>query len=350
LLFKQFLCENTSQDGRRKYLYVFEVAIRWLSNRTGSAVDDVHASRGKQATRQADLPGGCTTMKGHFRSPRFTIVIVLAVSVCIGILLPLALFLPDNENMRVVEFGSMSHGEDSELGVLDAGDFAQVESVDSPGDIRTWQDGKEENYKNCGDYGDVIIYYMNGHTDDTPIIRRAIVLVKYNTTEGGRRFYDVPQWDLYHVTKIRYTFNQRGEEVQIHYNPEEPYDGYITKGDNNQYADQGVHGLTDNQNQPVKHVHIKWVGGVVTGEIPWFGILKLEYSGNENIEYVPDNSWTWLFISMFAINVLPTLIVIAITLIFRWKDSRNDDAIGLGNGKEETKPLSLKATPPPPKQ
>jgi len=289
-------------------------------------------------------------MKRRFRSSRLFIAIVLAVNVSIGTLLPLGLFLPSNENMRVVESGSMSHGEDSELGVLDLGDIARVESVDSTEDIRTWQDGKEDSYKSCGDYGDVIVYYKNGHTDDTPIIHRAIVLVKYNTTEGARRYYDVPQWGIYHVTGIRYTINQRGEEVRIHYNPEGPYDGYITKGDNNEYADQGLGGLRDSKGKAVNHVYIKWVDGVVTGEIPWFGILKLQASGNENIEYVPDNSWTWLCISMIAIDVLPTLIVVAIILIFLRKEYRNNDDAGAGGGKEETKPPNLKTTPPPPGQ
>ena len=84
--------------------------------------------------------------------------------------------------------------------------------------------------------------------------------------------------------------------------------GFITKGDNNQNPDQGLGGLRDNTGKSVSHVYIKWVDGVARGEIPWFGLIKLKVSGNEHIDQAPQNSWTWLYVSIGLIVSLPFII------------------------------------------
>ncbi len=78
----------------------------------------------------------------------------LAVAVLAGILVLSIPFLYQallgSENTTLVESGSMSHGDDSEFGVLDVGDIAILEEVDSPGDITTWGKEKEQGTRNSG--------------------------------------------------------------------------------------------------------------------------------------------------------------------------------------------------------
>ena len=245
---------------------------------------------------------------------------LIGVSILLTLLLLLFLYTGKYPPLVVIESGSMQHDdESSSLGVIDQGDLVLIKSVDSQDDIRTWQDGKETDYKTYGDYGDVIIYFKNGDTSGTPIIHRAIVLIEFNTTgkvgDDTVYYFDVPQWGLYHVDQIRYNINQRGEDVLIHYDPQPnkgsnsygPYgfDGYITKGDNNYGPDQGLGGLTyfnrKGEKLMVKHVYVKWVDGKARGEIPWYGLLKLKISNNEHNEEAPQNSWTNIWLSSGAL-------------------------------------------------
>jgi len=252
----------------------------------------------------------------------YTLVRDLLLSVAIILLIFLLLYLYTRKYppLVVVESGSMQHDEKSHLGVIDQGDLVLIKKVDEPGDIITWVEGKKKGYKTYGDYGDVIIYYKNGNTDETPIIHRAIVYIRYNEsawdneTKKYERYYDVPDWGLYHVRSIHYTFIQRGKEIIVHYKPEGPYDGYLTKGDNNLNMDQGLGGLSDSEGKPVEHVNFNWVDGVARGEIPWFGLIKLKLSHNEHIDEAPANSWHWLIFSIILIFSVPFIVETVIVL------------------------------------
>ncbi len=239
--------------------------------------------------------------------------VLISVAVILALFLALYFYTQKYPPLVVVESGSMAHGEESELGVIDQGDLVLIKKVDSPKDLTTWGQGKKDDYKTYSDYGDVIIYFKNGHTDDTPIIHRAIAYIKFNETakddEGNtQRYFDVPEFDIYHVTVIHINIVQRGRPVSIVYKPEQPFDGYITKGDNNGNADQGPTGLNDNQGKDVQQVKIDWVDGVARGEIPWYGLIKLKLSGNEHIEEAPSNSWTLLIVSISIFLSLPFVV------------------------------------------
>ncbi|MEM2933608.1 MAG: S26 family signal peptidase [Halobacteria archaeon] len=103
--------------------------------------------------------------------------------------------------------------------------------------IITYREGREVNYKMFGDYGDVILYKPDGDSRMTPIIHRAM--------------YWVNAGDLMPNGKIA------------------PFAGYITKGDNNKYFDQG--GLP-NVRYPVKP---EWVIGVAKVKVPYVGYVTL---------------------------------------------------------------------------
>jgi len=76
------------------------------------------------------------------------------------------------------------------------------------------------------------------------------------------------------------------------------HDGFVTKGDFNPAVDQRM--FLDVR-EPVP---FEWVHGVATGEIPWFGILKLWLTGTLP-EDTPANSFTFLAACIGVIAAIP---------------------------------------------
>jgi signal peptidase len=212
---------------------------------------------------------------------------------------------------------------------MNVGDLVVVIQKDRFGDLQTWDDGKLSGYKKFGDYGDVIIYRPNGATDmwasvgllplskaQHPIIHRAMTW-----TEAGQ---SVPSYlNIYRgtVTPTGYlpltvsgqtangyailstggTGNQvsnstPGSRDIIMQTPQGNYvlpaasiitdagyvrdtnttatsGGYITKGDNNNFSDQGY--LTIPGAGTVEPVAKEWVVGKALFTVPYVGLLPL---------------------------------------------------------------------------
>lgn len=94
---------------------------------------------------------------------------------------------------------------------MNVGDLVLVVDEDRFGGLTTWVEGQQTGYSSFGDYGDVIVYRPNGADSVHPIIHRAMTYVDTAAVEesGLAQFYA------------------------------DPHGGYITKGDNNPYIDQG---------------------------------------------------------------------------------------------------------------
>ncbi|MEM4160763.1 MAG: hypothetical protein QW531_02135 [Thermoplasmata archaeon] len=226
----------------------------------------------------------------------------------------------------VVESGSMQHGPESQLGVIDTGDMVIVKKVGSVSEITTYIQGKISGYSTYGSYGDVIVYKKNGHEDATPVIHRVVLFARYNLSANG---FDIPElnnpslipnkdWGIvgappraYGITgklwianyghaKINLTINFAG----ILANLASRHDGFITLGDNNQGAVDQTNLFY--RNELVQPVKFEWIVGVARGELPWFGALKLLFTGNA--QYVPTNSWLYLQISIALIIIIPFLV------------------------------------------
>ena len=98
----------------------------------------------------------------------------------------------------------------------------------------------------------------------------------------------------------------------------EPHSGYITKGDDNDQADQFTHFNDHGWIEPVKR---DWLVGKSVGEIPWFGIIKLKMEGKEN---APSNSETNLIIALVVLVATPFLVDLIIHLIVRARRKREE--------------------------
>jgi signal peptidase len=109
--------------------------------------------------------------------------------------------------------------------------------------IITYEQGKslDIDYKSFNHYGDVIIYQPNGFSSTTPIIHRAMKWIE----KGDRMPNGKPA----------------------------PHDGYLTKGDNNQFFDQQSL-YTDSQ--LVEPVKPEWIIAVAKVRIPYLGYPSIK--------------------------------------------------------------------------
>jgi signal peptidase I len=211
---------------------------------------------------------------------------------------------------------------------MNVGDLVVVVQKDRFGDLQSWDDGMKSGYKKFGDYGDVIIYRPNGAIDmwasigllplstaPHPIIHRVMTW-----TEAGQ---PVPSYlNIYRgkVTPTGYlpltisgkTVNgyqilsagagipsanfTPGSKDLIMQTPQGNYvlpaadvipnsgyvrntdttathDGYITKGDNNNFSDQGY--LTIPGTGTVEPVAKEWIVGKALFTVPYVGLLPL---------------------------------------------------------------------------
>lgn len=224
----------------------------------------------------------------------------------------------------VVESNSMMHSEDnlSKLGAIDTGDMVLVKKVDDLRDIVTYAEGFTTGHKTYGEYGDVVIYKVNGQDTRTPIIHRAMVYLEVNPDGVSYRcdaLRDLPAdkwytsstsdtWDHLTSTLVIKDVDYMGRSlmVDISHFGRPLRSGYVTKGDHNSMIDSSV---------PVR---FDWIVGKARGEIPWFGLLKLWSTGTLGSPE-PANSVRNLWISIAVIVIAP--IVVDTLLTYREKKS-----------------------------
>ena len=128
---------------------------------------------------------------------------------------------------------------------MNVGDLVLVVDEDRFGGLTTWVEGQRTGYSSFGDYGDVIVYRPNGADSVHPIIHRAMTYVDTAAVEesGLAQFYA------------------------------DPHGGYITKGDNNPYIDQGnlrIAGIG-----LIEPVRKEWIVGKALVAVPLVGYLPL---------------------------------------------------------------------------
>lgn len=221
----------------------------------------------------------------------------------------------------VVESRSMQHSEtESQIGIMDTGDLTMVKKVSSVTDVITYVAGMQQGYSTYGDYGDVVVYWRAGDQSMTPIIHRAVLRlvanenVSYSAPElkglvRGVDYdleYDNNSWGYVTGDIILHSYGYRGMELLVPVGSMltamdkrgiAPYDGFITKGDFNSAVDQ----ILFHDWGPVK---FEWIHGVATGEIPWFGVIKLYLTGSLPYD-TPSNSIMFLWISIGLIAAIP---------------------------------------------
>jgi len=251
----------------------------------------------------------------------------------------------------VVQSGSMMHGADSSLGVIDTGDLVMVKEINSRDDIITYIEGQQNGHETYGSYGDVVVYRKNGQ-QGTPVIHRALMWVELNSTTGNtfdlielnhnqlqktrvESIYNVsrqaegvreqmPLPSIYNVGE-RVNFGQYGwdgRELVIDFkivfehmletSYPDLHGGLLTKGDGLGNPD------IDQQSLPeygfggppwVTPLKEDWIVGKARGELPWFGLIKLYMGGDINEQNTaPESSKKNLTITLVILIVVPIII------------------------------------------
>lgn len=256
-------------------------------------------------------------------------IAALAVGVVIG---SISVYSGTWPPMVVIESGSMQHDrERSMLGVIDTGDLTLVKKVGAESEILTYMEGAATGYRTYGAFGDVLIYAKNNFRDITPIIHRAVTRIEVNASGSS---YDFPEllipnkwniplnetnfaigpfwtWDDAHPggAEVNYTIDLKRITDSMAGDP--LHGGLLTKGDQNQFIDQGrlTVGALGHFGDLVEPVKFEWVVGKAVGELPWFGVIKLWVGGMHcpptHPNCIPGNSQTNLVLAIIAIAVGP---------------------------------------------
>jgi signal peptidase len=253
--------------------------------------------------------------------------VIIAIVIMVIIIGSLWAYTGNWPPMVVVESNSMMHGSDSSIGVIDTGDLVLVKKISERSDVVPYWEGKGSDHETFGTYGDVIIFKKNG-LDDTPVIHRAVLWLKYNASGNNGLpdcqdlgSFDIPSKGEYNVMST--TINNyvpKHFTLEINFEPIiqnfktnniEPHSGFITKGDNNDRVDQTS--LTDFKGRLVEPIKAEWIVGKAEGELPWFGLIKLYISGDTSRPETapPPTSRNSLIISIIVIIVVPIAIDIA---------------------------------------
>jgi signal peptidase I len=188
------------------------------------------------------------------------------------------------------------------LGTIDPGDLVFVRRITDRAEVETLAQGGTSRY---GKPGDVVVYRPSGRTDVTPIIHRALFFVQVNDSDHT---YSVPDLGIFHQATLdqgtltaltRCTL--AGSSVHGRWAMADS--GFITKGDNNEVADQCPGGITP---FPAR---LEWVLGKARGEVPWVGLLKLFVDdlrgSSSNFSNAGDDTKVMLAVSAAAVIGLP---------------------------------------------
>lgn len=250
--------------------------------------------------------------------------------------------------MVVVESDSMQHDNYvSHVGVIDTGDLVLVQHVNDPSEIETYARSRCNGHMTYSDYGDVIIYNQLGG-GDKPIIHRALIWLKINTTTNDS--FDIPDldcgaWELgvnwwstnISVTEplnlresimLRLESDYRDANFTINlanlladYQAHQPWrgGGFVALGDHNPGVDSSF----------IRH---DWIIGRARGELPWFGLIKLAVTGEvpwgKTCQYEREencatgNSWTSLTVTLILLIVIPISLDLGLGYYQKWRERK----------------------------
>ena len=256
------------------------------------------------------------------RDTKALVIAIIAVAAAVVIVISgLFAYSGMKRPLTVVESGSMQHSTDtSYLGIIDTGDMVVMISPDKKTPT-TYVEGHQNGYSKFGSYGDVIIYYREGKN---PVIHRAILWLDYS---GGKwsapalKDYPAEYWEnagtwddlTGMLTLDRLPLRDGYTKLSIDLDTLAHNSGYLTKGDNNNYFDQGA--LGGIHPAPVTMSELKAIAGF---EIPWLGCIKLLVN-NKNTDKIPDNSKTCLFILFIDIIIFIALISVLFEYLLNQK-------------------------------
>jgi len=166
-------------------------------------------------------------------------------AITIALLAGIAIETADRTSFRTVSGDSMQHGSAGQPGIIDDGDGIILHPVDDRSDISTYYSGQRTGHRTVGDFGDAISF--KAEPSERTFIHRAVFYFVYNYT-GKNATADIPELGISNVTSITLTdYGTKKETFTVDFSyiysrmQNSGYvirEGYITKGDNRNVADQ----------------------------------------------------------------------------------------------------------------
>jgi signal peptidase len=237
------------------------------------------------------------------------IIILLIVVILVGGVLAYTQEVPP---IYVVASESMEHSANWTWGTINAGDIVLVKRAPDPvKNVITYVVGRETGYSTYGEFGNVILYHGPGKI----IIHRAIFYLTWNNSHPVVQGYTNQSWIIVTQSYVLIKdvgFSHRNLLVMI--NGFHNESGFITVGDFN-LAFRGVYNQSLNAYQAadqyflgISPVTPSEVVGVAHGQIPWFGLIKLNimklYGDWPYSNEVPNHAYEYLFASIIIIVAL----------------------------------------------
>ena len=237
------------------------------------------------------------------------IIILLIIVILVGGVLAYTQEVPP---IYVVASESMEHSANWTWGTINAGDVVLVTRAPDPvKNVVTYVVGRETGYSTYGEFGNVILYHGPGKI----IIHRAIFYLTWNNSNPVVLGYTNQSWITVTQSYVLIKdvgFSHRNLLVMI--NGFHNESGFITVGDFN-LAFRGVYNQTLNAYQAadqyflgIPPVSPSEVVGIAHGQIPWFGLIKLNimklYGDWPYSNEVPNHAYEYLFASIVVIVAL----------------------------------------------
>lgn len=163
----------------------------------------------------------------------------------IALLAGIAFEVLDQDSFSTVSGDSMQHGTHRRPGIIDDGDGIILHPVEERSDIVTYYEGQRSGYGSVGDFGDAIAF--KAEPLERSFIHRAVFYFAFNRT-GENATADIPELGILNATSVTLTDHGfKKETITIDFRviysrmQNSGYvvsEGYITKGDNRNVADQ----------------------------------------------------------------------------------------------------------------
>jgi signal peptidase len=250
---------------------------------------------------------------------------ILKIAVAIGIIALISttmIYLDSWPPMTVVASESMQHSGQWTYNSINTGDIVMIRHASSPmKQVVTYVNGSSSGYSTYGEYGNVIIYRApNGEN----IIHRAIFYLEWKSGNPYVVGYNSQSWikvTRNYILLSNIGFSHRNAVLYLKYVLNES--GFITMGDHNlAYASSSyyntslnAYAIFDQDGIFLFNVNGKtitdppvapsWVVGIAFGEIPWFGLVKLNAEWALGLQKeqnpVPLNSYVYFFITISVV-------------------------------------------------
>jgi len=252
---------------------------------------------------------------GKMKKFRLEYMIVIAIVV---IIVGITIYSGELPPVSVVESESMQHSSSWMPGVINTGDIVIVKKITDPiKDIVTYVQGRSDGFETYGEYGNVILYH---DPSIGTVIHRAMFYLFWNGSHPEVMGYHGQSWIV--ITKSYVLIKDVGyahKNLLVLIGAFKGEDGYITVGDHNLgsmsrnsfYYNSTLNAyIAADQNTGITSTPVlpSMVIGIAEGQIPWFGLIKLNIMRLEGkwpyYNEVPNGSYLYLFLSITGILVL----------------------------------------------